>query len=125
MYSTDRDDLRTTLESALGMYDREVTEEAIDTWMASLKAFDLERVRAAIRAHMEAPDEGKRPPRPVDVWRRLTSGGGKGSQCSAVNVAHGRCQYPGVFSDATDGMGQWYCPWHREHRAGPEADRYI
>lgn len=125
MHPTDREDLRTALASALGMYDREITDDGLDTWMASLKAFDLETVRVAIRAHMEADDEGKRAPRPVDIWRRLTSGGGKGTQCSAVSVANGRCDYPGVFSDATDGRGQWWCPWHRQHRTGPEADRYI
>lgn len=125
MHPTDREDLRASLVSALGMYDREITDDGLDTWMAALKAFDLQAVRTAIRAHMEAPDEGKRPPRPVDIWRRLSSGGGKGAQCAAVSVVHGRCEYPGLFSDATDGTGQWWCPWHRQHRTGPEADRYI
>lgn len=125
MHATDRDDLKNALTSALGMYDRELTDEAVDTWMATLRAFDLHSVRSALREHMEHPDEGKRPPRPVDVWRRLSSGGGKSAQCSAVSIANGRCQYPGVFSDATDGSGPWFCPWHREHRTGPDADRYI
>lgn len=125
MHASDRQDLRTALESSLGMYARDLTEDDLDTWMASLKAFDLERVRSALREHMEHADDGKRAPRPVDVWRRLTTGGGKGSQCAAASVGAGRCQYPGVFSDGTDGTGQWWCPWHRQHRAGPEADRYI
>jgi len=125
MLDTDREELRQALASALGMYDRAVTDDALDTWMNALRYYPIDRVRAAIKAHMEHADDGKRAPRPVDIWRRLSNGGGKGSQCSAVTVGSGRCQYPGVLSDATDGSGQWWCPWHREHRNGPEADRYI
>ena len=121
MQLIDREAFSTTLVSALGMYDREASDEAIDTWMSTLKAFDLSRVRSALRDHMEHPDEGKRCPRPVDIWRRLSNGGGKGAQCSATSPEAGRCEYPGVFSEGTDGSGQWYCPWHREARIGAAA----
>lgn len=121
MLPTDRDAFATTLTSALGMYDREANDATVDTWMATLKAFDLARVRSALKDHMEHAEDGKRAPRPVDIWRRLTHGGGKGTQCAAVAPDVGRCQFPGVFSDSTDGSGQWYCPWHRSMRSGPDA----
>lgn len=125
MLDTDRDELRKALTSALGMYDRDITDDALDTWMSALRYYPIERVRNAIKAHMESADDGKRAPRPVDIWRRLSSGSGKSTTCAAATLAAGRCQYPGVFSDATDGSGQWWCPWHREMRIGPQADRYI
>lgn len=125
MLPTDRDALRQTLTSALGMYDRDASDEAVDTWLSALKAFDLARVRSAIRDHMDHPEDGKRAPRPVDIWRRLSHGGGKGSQCGVVAPDIGRCEYPGIFSDGTDGSGQWYCPWHREARTGPAAIAII
>lgn len=125
MLPTDRDALAKTITSALGMYDREANDATIDTWMATLKAFDLERVRSALRDHMEHAEDGKRAPRPVDIWRRLSHGGGKGSQCGAVAPDVGRCDYPGIFSEGTDGSGQWYCPWHREARTGPAAIEII
>lgn len=124
MQSIDREAFAQTLTSALAMYDREVTDQAIDTWMSTLKAHELGRVRQAIRDHMDHHEDGKRAPRPVDIWRRLNAGGGRGVQCAASSSA-GRCRYPGVFSDATDGTGQWWCPWHRENREGVKADEAI
>lgn len=125
MHSGDRDDLKAALVSALGMYDRDANDQAVDTWYSALKAFDLARIRTAIRDHMDHPEDGKRAPRPVDIWRRLSHGGGKGSRCSATSLVHGRCEYPGVFSDSTDGSGQWWCPWHRDHRTGPQSEQAI
>lgn len=128
MQPTDREGKRRQfaeiVTEALSRYDREVSPEALEVWMRTLADYGNDRVQAALDEHAESAEDGKRAPRPVDIWRRLNSSGGKGRQCAASSSA-GMCQYPGVFSDATDGSGQWWCPWHRLHRTGPEADRYI
>lgn len=121
MQPTDRETLRATLVSALGMYDRAPDEASIETWSATLKAFSMDRIRAALKAHLEHPEDGKRPPRPVDIWRRLSAGAGRSSQCAACGL-EGQCEWPGVFSDSS---GQWWCYAHRTHRSGPECDAAI
>jgi hypothetical protein len=108
---------------ALGGYGREATQRELEAWWGHLKHYGLRDVERALRAHEADADEGKRAPRPVDVKRRLSTNSAS-RQCAARNAA-GQCAYVGLFSDGTTGDRLWFCPWHRQERAGPDASRII
>lgn len=112
-----------TVIHALGAYTREPNQRELEGWWLHLKAYALRDVERALRAHEADEDDGKRAPRPVDVKRRLSTSGTT-AQCAARDGG-GRCEYPGIFADATDGRGAWFCPWHREERAGSNASQII
>jgi hypothetical protein len=107
--------------AALGEYVKTPSGAELEAWWASCRHLSLEDVERALKAHAASEEDGKRAPRPIDVKRRI--GYGVGSQQGGCAV--GGCQFPGVFSDSTTGGEQWYCPWHREARVGPEAARWV
>jgi len=109
---------------ALAQYTKAPTAAELEAWWITCKRFTIADVERALRDHSVDSEEGKRAPRPIDVKRRLEYGTREASGCAATGAA-GRCAYPGIFSDGTGGGDRWWCPWHRETRGGPEAERWI
>lgn len=109
----------------LGAYAKSPTPDEIAMWFDQLERFTLEDIGRALEAHTNHADDGKRAPRPIDVIRSLRSGSSGSEKCAAADAMHGRCQYPGVFSEGTNGGGPWYCSWHAHDRSGPDAARFI
>lgn len=109
----------------LRSYAKDFAERELDAWFEACKPFSLDQVQRALDAHADHPEDGKRAARPVDVIRRIRGSASDSRQCSTVDANSGRCDYPGVFSDNTNGAGPWFCPWHRQVRTGPDAVRMI
>ena len=86
-----------------------------------LKAYTLRDVERALVAHESDEHKGDRAPKPIDVKRRLSASSEGGQRCAAATAA-GRCEYPGIFSG---GGRAWYCPWHHQNPAGPDASVWI
>ena len=112
------------VSEALAQYAKRPTAADIEDWWVTCKRFSLADVERGLREHSDHEEDGKRAPRPIDVKRRLQYGTRETSGCSATGVS-GRCAYPGIFSESTGGGEQWWCPWHRSDRGGPEAERWI
>lgn len=124
MLPTEQDQFFKLIADALGDYAKSPTEDELKFWWKGCKGLSIPDIERALRAHGESPDEGKRAPRPIDIIRKVNAGAKAGQQCAAQDMS-GRCAYPGIFSDGTAGDGPWYCPWHREDHAGPDASRWI
>lgn len=124
MLPTEQDRFIELVSDALGAYAKEPTAKQLESWWRVCKPLSLSEVERAIAAHIDDAEAGRNAPRPADVIRRARAGVRDGGGCAAADV-NTRCTYPGVFSDATDGRGSWFCPWHRAHRSGPEASRFI
>lgn len=113
------------VQANLGAYTKTPTQPELESWWRECKGLSLDAFETAFKSHREDPDRGERAPRPVDITRRMKAGARNAQRCAAVDAVHGQCEYPGIFSEATNGEGQWFCPWHRVDRAGPEAARWI
>lgn len=124
MLPTDRGAFAKLIARHLGAYAKSPTPDEIGMWFDQLERFTLDDIGRALESHEQHADDGKRAPRPIDVVRILRSGASGGDKC-AVTGANGRCQFPGVFSESTNGGGPWFCSWHMTDRHGPEAERYI
>ena len=125
MLPTDRGAFAKLIARNLGAYAKAPTPDEIGMWFDQLERFTADDIGRALEAHANHPDDGKRAPRPIDVIRHLRSGSTGSGSCSAVDAVEGRCKYPGVFSEGTNGGGPWYCSWHAHNRSGPEAARFI
>lgn len=123
MMSVEQDKFLLLVRSALADYVKSPTQQELDTWWATCRGFLFVDVERALNAHAEG-ENGARAPRPIDVKRILGSSTRSGAKCSVAG-ANGGCQYPGIFSEGSNGGGPWVCPWHRVDRVGPEAQRWI
>lgn len=124
MLPTERGEFARIIAGHLGAYAKIPTAEEITLWFEQLKNFSVDDIGRALDAHQHADEDGKRAPRPIDVIRRLRAGASGGDSCS-VTWANGRCQFPGVFSESTNGGGPWFCSWHITDRSGPNSEAYI
>jgi hypothetical protein len=109
---------------SLAQYSKAPTAAEVEAWWVTCKRFSFSDVERALGEHSMNEEDGRRAPRPIDVKRRLEYGTREGAGCAASGAA-GRCAYPGIFSESTSGSEQWWCPWHRTDRRGPEAERWI
>lgn len=128
MLPHDQDELLDAVTSTLALYSKKLTAEDQATWWSACRAFSLEDVRRVLRDLAADPAEGKFAPKPIDVKRRIEAEQGAanaGPATCAASGAAGRCAYPGIFSDSVTGSERWYCPWHREVKFGPDAERWI
>ena len=125
MLPTERGAFAKLIARHLGAYAKSPTPDEIGMWFDQLDDFAIVDIGRALEAHVQHPDDGKRAPRPIDVIRSLRSGSTGSEACAAVDAVHGRCQYPGVFSEGTNGGGPWYCSWHVRERGTPEAAVFI
>lgn len=123
MLPTDRGAFAKLIARSLGAYAKSPTPDEIGMWFDQLERFTLDGIERALETHTQHADDGKRAPRPIDVIRALRSGSTGSEDCAYTDAASGRCQYPGVFSDGTNGGGPWYCSWHAHNRGGPDAAR--
>ena len=111
--------------NALGLYGKPLAPAELDAWWRACRSMSLLDVRRTLDAHAADPEDGKRAPRPVDVFRRVSFGAQRSGAGCAASGASGTCSYPGIWSDSTSGGERWYCPWHRLEHSGPEAERWI
>ncbi len=125
MLPTDRGAFAKLIARHLGAYAKSPTPDEIGMWFDQLERFAIDDIGRALEAHSNHADDGKRAPRPIDVVRQLRSGSTGSESCAAVDPVHGRCQYPGVFSEGTNGGGPWYCSWHVRDRGTPEAAVFV
>jgi hypothetical protein len=109
---------------ALAAFGKYPEQRDLEAWWRECKGLSLDGLEAALKSHRDDPDRGERAPRPVDITRRMKSGSADARRCAARDHT-GQCEYPGIFGEATNGEGLWYCPWHRQDRAGPEATLWI
>lgn len=120
MMTVERERFSAMVKAALADYMKVLTAADIDAWWGACKGFMLVDVERALREHSRGED-GSRAPRPIDVKRYLgLTSTESGSRCSTSG-----CQYPGVFSEGTNGGGPWWCPWHREERTGPISESFA
>lgn len=113
------------VQQELGAYGKTPEQRELEAWWRECKGLSIDALEAAFKSHRADSDRGERAPRPVDITRRMKTGARDAQRCAATDVVHGQCEYPGIFSDGTTGEGQWFCPWHRVDRAGPEASVWI
>jgi hypothetical protein len=113
------------VSGVFGDYLKQPTTFELEAWWNGCRTFALSDVERALKAHQQDAKDGKHPPRPMDVKRHLSVATSDSATCAATDMAAGRCQYPGIFSDTTSGEGRWFCPWHRMEQVGPEAARWI
>ena len=66
--------LATWLTAAAEMYDKPVSEAAMEVWWNLLKPFPKDAVDRAFKAHLADPDTGTFFPKPADIIRRITAG---------------------------------------------------
>ncbi len=74
MSPDDRPLLAGWLTAASEMYDKPVSEAAMEVYWTLLKPFPKEAVDRAFKAHFADPDTGSFFPKPADVIRRITAG---------------------------------------------------
>ena len=73
MMTTQRAEFTAVVSAALAEYVKVPTPAELDAWWGTCRVFSLDDVARTLKAHTMDPDDGKRPPRPVDVKRRLAS----------------------------------------------------
>lgn len=112
------------VQASLNGYAKFPDERELEAWWNECQGLTLDALQTAFKAHKDDPDRGEKAPRPVDITRRLKTGRRDDRRCSATDTT-GRCEYPGIFSEGTQGEGPWYCPLHLRERAGLEASRRI
>lgn len=125
MVPTEQPEFVEIVGEALGLYGKPLAPAEIDSWWRACRSMSLLDVRRTLDAHAADPEDGKRAPRPVDVFRRLAFGSQRSGAGCAAHGASGSCAYPGIWSESTNGGEHWYCPWHRTEHHGPEAERWI
>jgi hypothetical protein len=123
MLPTEQPQLFAFVAEILAAYTKAPNAVELEAWWMTCKGWSLHDVQRAINAHVADEKDGKHAPRPIDV-KRLSVASSNSQRCAATCPA-GACQYPGIFSDGTQGEGPWYCPWHRAERVGPEAEKWI
>lgn len=74
MLPTEQPKFYRAVTDILAAYVKTPTPAELESWWAVCKVFSLQDVERALAAHQMDPDDGKRPPRPIDVKRRLISG---------------------------------------------------
>lgn len=74
MTENDRPKLATWLTGCADVYDREVSHAAMSIWWNILKAFDVEAVERAFKAHVADPDTGRFMPTPACIVGRVMGG---------------------------------------------------
>jgi hypothetical protein len=121
---TERSRFAGMVTGVLRAYGKAPTDADMEAWWTECHELSIEALQSALKSHKEDPDRGEKVPRPVDITRRMKAGNRSAEGCAATDHT-GRCSYPGIFSDGTAGEGQWWCPWHRQDRTGPEASRWI
>jgi hypothetical protein len=124
MLPTEQAQFFTLVGRSLNAYGKFPEQRELMAWWDECRNLSLEALQTALKSHRDDPDRGERAPRPVDITRRMKTGTRDAQRCTATDHT-GQCQYPGIFSEGTAGEGPWYCPWHRQERAGPEASRWI
>lgn len=112
------------IQRALGAYGKFPDQRELEAWWLECRGLTVDALETALKSHRDDPDRGERAPRPVDITRRMKTGSRNAQSCAAMDTT-GQCQYPGIFSEGTAGEGPWYCYWHRQDRAGPEASKWI
>lgn len=124
MLPTEQGEFFAMVSKALSEYVKAPAPGELEAWWSTCRTYSLSQVDRALKEHAENQDDGKRPPRPVDIKRRINYGAPEGRGCAAADHT-GRCQYPGVMSDGTGGDSAFWCPWHFNDRVGPDASRWI
>lgn len=71
MNNADRKDFEYSLQQILNIYRVEFTDTLSTLWWAALQCFPLGSVKAALQAHVTDEQQGRFPPRPADIKRKL------------------------------------------------------
>lgn len=74
MLPTEQPKFYHVVREVLAAYVKAPTAQELEAWWATCRVFTLRDVERAFAAHQMDADDGTRPPRPIDVKRRLVSG---------------------------------------------------
>ncbi len=96
MQTTDNAKFFDVLAGVYGFYGRDLTTFSGTVWLQAMKPFEIDRVTAALSAHLVDPDNGQFLPKPADIVRKLHGTAGDRSL-----VAWGK------VSDAIARVGAW------------------
>lgn len=71
MIASDRPQFARLLAGVMAIYQRDVSEFALDVWWSACQRYDMDQVRTAFNAHATDPDVGQYPPKPADLVKQL------------------------------------------------------
>lgn len=74
MLPTEQPKFFALVTTTLAAYVKQPTAPELEAWWGICRVFTMHDIQRALAAHQVDSDEGKRPPRPIDVKRRLISG---------------------------------------------------
>jgi len=75
MQTEDRTRFASAIHGTFEIYSvKQVSEQLMDIWWATLKPYDIADVCRALTKHISDPERGQFPPKPADIIRFLTTG---------------------------------------------------